>query len=186
MKKATVLLLGLFLFAGCDTVIDKPTIETAVNKAEKLQTMTDELQGLVAYMGQAYADANIVSADNLEKIKAIQAATDKVQAEFAKVLSAIKTSTYDPNDDNVETSLNLVMTAAGAISTKYSGAIIATVSLILLLYRLFKKSKAFTEVVMGNEVAKAKLPPESRAIFKDAQTLMQSESTTKMVKSETA
>ena len=186
MKKVTILLLGLFFFAGCDTVIDETTIDNVASQAEQLQIRVRDLQDIAALMTKAYEDANLITPETATKIGDLQTAINKAQAEFAKAVVAIKTSTYDPNDDNVETSLNLVMTAAGAISTKYSGAIIATVSLILLLYRLFKKSKAFTEVVMGNEVAKAKLPPESRAIFKDAQTLMQSESTTKMVKSETA
>ena len=191
MKTVCVtMLLGLLLFAGCDTTLDGTTINNSVAQAEKLQLMTDQLQDLVGVMAKAYNDANLLSSADYDKVKVIQTQTDKVQAEFAKILASIKTGNYDPNNTSFENALELAITATQATSpfNKYAPVIIVTLSLIGMIFKWFKKSKALNEVVMGNETFKKLTAdmPLVLAKFKEAQTLQQSESTSKEVKAITA
>ena len=191
MKKVCItMLLGLLLFAGCDTTLDGTTINNSVAQAEKLQLMTDQLQDLVGVMAKAYNDANLLSSADYDKVKVIQTQTDKVQAEFAKILASIKTGNYDPNNTSFENALELAITATQATSpfNKYAPVIIVTLSLIGMIFKWFKKSKALNEVVMGNETFKKLTAdmPLVLAKFKEAQTLTQSESTSKEVKTITA
>jgi hypothetical protein len=173
MKYVFMTICLMCLLAGCGPT-DGTTIDNSVQQAEKMQAMTEQLQILVATMAQAYRDANLLKPSDVEKVKDIQAAVDKAQEEFAKIILAIKAGTVVPPDTSFETTMQTIIAATQATApwNKYAPMIILGASLILAIFRIFKKNQEiktvaakYTGMKRGVDEYKLKNPQVAAEIY---------------------
>jgi len=192
MKKVMVtMLLCLLLTAGCGD--GKLTPEQITALADSVTSLADQLtiyQAQVTNIAKSMQDAGVLDPNKAAAFTKLNTEIDKVKAQVVTTAAAIKAGTYNSDDATIITILKAAQAANAATApfNPYAGYISAALSLALILVGLFakKKSTALNEVVMGDELFKATATPDAIAAFKKAQTITQSESTTKEVRTITA